>query len=321
MRQRLLALREKVGLVMVLLGVTCLAAPNLALAQDGTREAPYPVGVVAEAGDDWVVSVVSVSLDPPRPSGQASEGRLLVRATLQVQNMSSQPRYFPGYYVRLVNSSGVPQRDTWCGRLANPVEIIGNVPTGAIRTADICWVYDPADASGTAIYIDRERQPVFFALTPTISDAVQTVPPSAAISTTPASSLASAPPSVPTGTDRGHCRAEAYPFSCLPDGSPSDLGRGVANDEPGLVGSATNAGSMAPRTSSTTAPHARAEANSTQLYPSAAQPRTSSAVPGTSGSIAPSTGVRTSPSQFYPSAAQPATSSTVTAPAPASRGR
>jgi hypothetical protein len=153
-------------------------------AQADPQGTPYPVGVPAEVGDGWTISIEAATLNPSASDPGSAAGQPRLTTTLRVQNTAPEPRRFPTYRLRVVNGSGAPQRDTWCGRETNPLELSGRISPTSSQIGTACWALSSADVSNLVLYVDappseRERQPETFALTPTISTVAPAVPTSA----------------------------------------------------------------------------------------------------------------------------------------------
>jgi hypothetical protein len=267
-------------LAVVPLWSALLTMMPLVHAQDGTQGAPYPVRIPGEVGDGWIISVEAATLNARPFNDGPPDGQLMLMATLQVRNAAPEPRYFPIYRLHVVTGSGIPQRDTWCGRNSNPLEVTREISPNGIQTGSMCWVIGSADVSSVMMYMDppaREggRQASFFALTPIVSAVDRVVP---TLAPTSPSLLVDSPApvanhTVPSATDspRSQC-STAYSM--------------YADAHGGYLTSGCSAGSSSSGGASIVQQAAGAPA--CQLYPSAKQPTSStSANSSTDPRVAP----------------------------------
>src|SRR5581483_2699255 len=155
-------------LALPLLGTVLLGVRNAAHAQDGSPDAPLVHGVVGDIGSGWLVALQSATLTAIPLSQTAPNQQQMLRVTLQVQNAGAEARLFPLSRLRLVDGSGAPLRDTWCGRDSSPLELSGQLPPKGSLTGDVCWAVDTADVAGVVLIVDppleeRGQQPALFA--------------------------------------------------------------------------------------------------------------------------------------------------------------
>jgi hypothetical protein len=309
----------RLGIVLTaaLLGSALLGMVRSVHAQAETPGAPYPAGVPADIGDGWTINVESAALNISSSNDGPPAGPPLLVATLQVRNTAAEPRGFPTYRLHVTSGSGTPQRDTWCGRDKNPLELSGQIsPNGTLR-GTACWTMTTADTSNIVLYVDPPatevgRQPGSFSLAPAVSIVAPAVP-----TVTVASPTLVEPPvadqtgqSAPrsrcstsysmnagsTGTYVGTgCATTNTASTTLPNGTTSAAAP-IPTPIPGSSYQATSNGS------STTLPAAGVPSRpavlasgvqACQLYPSARQPSTSTFPNGSSSIPAATTGIPT----------------------------
>lgn len=279
-------------LTTLLIGVVPTAHARVA-----AQEALYPVGVEADIGDGWAVTLLGATARSSPASIGSSGTQVLLTTTWQVRNAGSQPRYFPTDRLRIVGDSDGSPRVTSCEAATNPLELSGRTPPGGSDTGSACWLLNARDVSKLTISVDPPsgeagRPPVYFAANPTYS--VETVArPPAPPAPASAPSVAAAPTPVPV---------EASPRAILPETS--------AAAEPPSVGCAPVYSAYANASGSYLSAACGAATGGSGAGPALATTRGAPAV--VTGSITASSTAappRASPCQLYPSAAQPSTSS------------
>jgi len=234
-------------------------------AQAGTQGTPHPVGVPAEVGDGWTISVETATLTISAAADGRAVGPPKLMTTVRVQNTALEPRTFPTYRLQLVSGSGPPQRDTWCGRDPNPLELSGPIAPNGSQTGTVCWALSSADVSNVALSVDPApseagRQPGLFSLAPIasiIAPAGPTAAPAVSLPTSSAAGVGGSP--APSTTDSPPSRCSRT-YSMYADGA----GTYLMADCPASGSGTSSAPLMAP------------VGSTCQLYPSARQPSTSS---------------------------------------------
>jgi hypothetical protein len=170
-----------IALTAVLLGSALLGMVRSVHAQAGTQGTLYPEGVPADIGDGWTISVESAALNVSSSNDGSPAGPPLLVATLQVRNTAAEPRGFPTYRLHVTSGSGTPQRDTWCGRDKNPLELSGQISPNGTQRGTACWAMSSADTSNVVLSVDPPpseggRQPGSFSLAPAVSVMAPAVP-------------------------------------------------------------------------------------------------------------------------------------------------
>jgi hypothetical protein len=176
-------------LTLLLVGTIVLAMTHSAHAQSRAHEPVHPRGVPVTMGSDWLVNLDAATLTlSPLNHRLLNEQRMLV-LTLQVRNITSVTRLFPLHRLHLLDGSGLPQRDTWCGSSAQPLELTREIAPGGVQTGDVCWLVGAAtieDVSDLLLHLDApaadQHQAVFVAVSPVadaVARAVRTIAPTA----------------------------------------------------------------------------------------------------------------------------------------------
>jgi hypothetical protein len=173
--------RLGIAFTTVLFGSALLGMVRSVHAQAGTQGAPFTAGVPADIGDGWTISVESAILNVSSSDDGPAAGPPILVATLQVRNTATEPRGFPTYRLHLASGAGMPQRDTWCGRDKNPLELSGRISPNNTERGAVCWAMTSADTSNIVLYVDPApseggRQPGSFSLIPTVSMVAPAVP-------------------------------------------------------------------------------------------------------------------------------------------------
>jgi hypothetical protein len=166
-------LSPAVGLIVVLAlsGGVLLGRIQPAHAQAGAPETTHAVRQPVDAGDGWVITVQTATLKDTASSGATPGGAMTLVASLSVQNTGTVARQFPTYRLRLVNSSGRMQTDTWCGRDDPSLELLPEITPSGTGGGAACWTVDAADSASLVLYLDPPpgvlaERPVAFALNP-----------------------------------------------------------------------------------------------------------------------------------------------------------
>lgn len=280
-------------LVLALLGTMFLGVMNPVHAQNGSQDAPLVHGVVGDIGSGWLVALQSATLTAIPLSQTAPNQQQMLRVTLQVQNAGAEARLFPLSRLRLVDGSGAPLRDTWCGRDSSPLELSGQLPPKGSLTGDVCWAVDTADVAGVVLIVDppleeRGQQPALFAVGPIESAVARVAPtPAAAAPISSTSAVAAVSPAAPP----------------LPPLSPEAPPPAATATPPSVTG-ATNVGSLAGPTYVGCARPYSAYADAQGSYLTAGCPVAERSREG-SGAALRLPGVPAS--DLYPSANQPST--------------
>lgn len=145
-------------------------------AATGTREDPIPMGQPVQFGDDWELTVLSVTPDatdlvmsessfndPP------AEGRQFFIVTLRVTYTGDSSDQFNGWDLRTVGQSAVSYSQ-WaedCGRIPDQLSSTELFPGGTIE-GNVCWPIAVEDADSLVLY-DRSQdndERIFLSLIP-----------------------------------------------------------------------------------------------------------------------------------------------------------
>jgi hypothetical protein len=271
-------LRLEIALTAVLLVSALLGMVRSAHAQAGTQGALYTAGVPADVGDGWTISVESATLNVSSSGDGPAVGPPILVATLQVRNTAAEPRGFPTYRLHVASGSGTPQRDTWCGRDKNPLELSGPISPNSTQRGSACWAMTSADTSNIVLSVDPPpaegaRLPGSFSLAPTVNIVAPAVP----TATVASPALVEPPAAEQTGQSAPRSRCFTS-YSMHADGAGTYLTPGCAATNPG--GSGTTF--LAPGVPSGAAILASG-APACQLYPSARQSPNTTFPNGSSG--------------------------------------
>ncbi len=166
--------RDRRWMCAVALLAAALGLPHVGYAQPGGPQEPFPPGTAADVGENWQVSVETTMVYPgPLTDGQ-TQGLPLLVANLRVQNLDSTPRLFPSFRLRVRTGSGSLQRDTWCGRNPDALELKQAILPGATETGAACWTLESEEVSNLVLYLepplhDGSARPAYFALNPVVA--------------------------------------------------------------------------------------------------------------------------------------------------------
>ncbi len=186
--------------------------------QGGTREAPVPLGSVADIGDGWRLQVVDVVPDAtpavmaendfnePPPVGSTFT---IVRVALGYFGLDD-PESFFSPTISAIGAAAV-ELDTNCGVIPQPLDIFTDVFAGGAIVGNICFVTTPADPPVLQLYASSD----FFFENEVFLDA-----------TTPPAPIEPFGPVV--GPQPGAAATESRTTGALPIGAASDVGEGWA---------------------------------------------------------------------------------------------
>lgn len=159
-----------------------LMSTSRVYAQQGSREDPIPIGVPADIGAGWIVTVEGVNPEQfigagGRPTLQ--ERAVLARLAVTYNGVEQVP--FPTYLLHAVGPVGVahavfePASITFprvCGAFPNPLAFWADVSPGSTLHGNVCWLTTTDNARNLLMYLDPPpnwptQQHVYFRLTPT----------------------------------------------------------------------------------------------------------------------------------------------------------
>jgi len=186
--------------------------------QPGTREAPVPLGSIADIGDGWRVQVLDVIADAtpivmaendfnelPPPGSTFT----IVRIALGYFGLDDPVSFF----IPTVSGVGAAavELDTDCGLIPGQIDIFTDAFAGGVLVGNICFVTTPADPPVLQLYASAD----FFFETEAFLDAKM-----------PTAPIAPFPPV--TGPQAGAAATPSRTTAAVPVGTANDVGEGWA---------------------------------------------------------------------------------------------
>jgi hypothetical protein len=162
--------------------IVVLLSTSRVYAQQGSREDPVPIGVPADVGAGWTITVEGVNPEEfIGAGGRPTPQERAVLARLAITYNGVDQRAFPTYLLHAVGPSGIahaffePASGTLprvCGAFPNPLAFWADVSPGSTLRGNVCWITTTENARNLLMYLDPSgdwptQQHVYFRLTPT----------------------------------------------------------------------------------------------------------------------------------------------------------